>query len=153
MRRMMAPHGPGSRTMGSGGTGGGGSAGGGEPQTGSMRHSGGVGMLINNSGKFSLTKAQVDNLNGMKMEFQMEKVDLQAAAHKAKIRLRAAMQNPKAKEKAVMAAIDAVAQAEAEMKKMRYRHLTAARKVLKAPQMNKVMTHCCEMEHTHQTAS
>lgn len=154
MRRMMVPHGSGGQMRQGGGMpgmkgGGGGMSGGDGPMAGSMRSSGGVGMLIGNAELFGLAGDQVKALEGMKHGFQMEKIDLQAAVHKAKLRLKRLMKDPQAAEGDVMAAIDAVAAAEGEFRKMRYRHLKAARGVLQGDQMDRVLEHAMAMDHQH----
>ena len=160
MRRMMVPHGSGGQMRQGGGTGGvkGGGGGngqgsGGGPMAGSMRNSGGVGMLIAGAEKFGLSGDQVKKLEGMKHDFQMEKIDVQAAVHKAKLRLKRLMKDPQASEGDVMAAIDAVTKAEGDFRKMRYRHLKAARGTLQGDQMSKVMDHAMAMDHQHLAAS
>lgn len=154
MRRMMVPHGSGGQLRQGGGKpgmkGGAGMSGGG-PMGGSMRSSGGVGMLIASAEKLGLSGDQVKQLESMKHDFQMEKIDLQAAVHKAKLRLKRLMKNPGAAEGDVMAAIDAVAAAEGDIRKMRYRHLKAARATLQPDQMAKVMDHALTMDHQHLT--
>jgi hypothetical protein len=62
------------------------------------------------------------------------------------------MKDPGAAEGDVMAAIDAVAAAEGDVRKMRYRHLKAARGVLASDQMAKVMQHAMAMDHQHLAA-
>jgi len=159
MRRMMVPHGSGGQMrqgggmpgVKGGGSGSGDGAGGG-PMAGSMRSSGGVGMLIAAAEKFGLSGDQVKKLEGMKHDFQMEKIDVQAAVHKAKLRLKRLMKDPQAAEGDVMAAIDAVTKAEGDFRKMRYRHLKAARGTLQGDQMSKVMDHSMTMDHQHLAA-
>jgi hypothetical protein len=156
-RMMMIPHGSGGQMRQGGGMpgmkgGGSGSGSGDGPMAGSMRNAGGVGMLIASAEKFGLSGDQVKKLEGMKHDFQMEKVDVQAAVYKAKLRLKRLMKDPQAAEGDVMAAIDAVAAAEGDVRKMRYRHLKAARGTLQGDQMSKVMDHAMAMDHQHLTA-
>ena len=156
-RMMMIPHGSGGQMRQGGGMpgmkgGGAGSGSGDGPMAGSMRNGGGVGMLIASAEKFGLSGDQVKKLEGMKHDFQMEKVDVQAAVYKAKLRLQRLMKDPGAAEGDVMAAIDAVAAAEGDVRKMRYRHLKAARGTLQGDQMSKVMDHALAMDHQHLTA-
>ena len=157
-RMMMIPHGSGGQMRQGGGMsgmkGGSGMSGGGDggPMAGSMRHSGGVGMLIASAETFGLKSEQVEKLQGMKHDFQMEKIDVQAAVQKAKLRLKRQMKDPGAAEGDVIAAIDAVAAAEGDVRKMRYRHLKAARGVLASDQMAKVMQHAMAMDHQHLAA-
>ena len=86
----------------------------------------------------NLTDEQLDKLESMQVQCELEKIDLLAALRKAKIRFRAKIRLEDAPEAEVIAAIDEVARCEAELRKMRYRHLQAGRKVLKADQRNKV---------------
>jgi hypothetical protein len=155
-RMMMIPHGSGGQMRPGGGMpgmkGGGSGSGGDGPMAGSMRNAGGVGMLIASAEKFGLSGDQVKKLEGMKHDFQMEKIDVQAAVYKAKLRLKRLMKDPRAAEGDVMAAIDAVAAAEGDIRKMRYRHLKAARGVLAGDQMAKVMQHAMAMDHQHLAA-
>lgn len=97
---------------------------------GSLRQVGGVGHLLRNSEEHNLTEEQEDRLTKMQVEFELEKVDLQAALQKAKIRFRALVRDHDSSEQDVMAAIDTLAASEAEMRRMRYRHLKAAHGVL-----------------------
>lgn len=155
-RMMMIPHGSGGQMRQGGGMpgmkGGGSESGSNDgPMAGSMRNGGGVGMLIASAQKFGLSGDQVKKLEGMKHDFQMEKVDVQAAVYKAKLRLKRLMKDPQAAEGDVMAAIDAVAAAEGDVRKMRYRHLKAARGTLQSDQMAKVMDHAMAMDHQHLT--
>ena len=97
---------------------------------GSLRQIGGVGHLLRNSEDHNLTEQQEEQLEKMQMQFELEKVDLQAALRKAKIVFRALARDPESAEQDVMNAIDQVATAEADLRKMRYRHLKAAHGVL-----------------------
>jgi hypothetical protein len=111
---------------------------GGGSEGGSLRQLGGIGMLQSHADDFGLTDEQLDKLETMKVQCELEKVDLMAALHKAKIRLRGKIRLEDAPEAEVIAAIDEVARCEAELRKMRYRHLQAGRSVLKADQRGKV---------------
>lgn len=158
MRRMM----PTAKGAGDGGGGAGAGAGAGAmggrgpmlqgPRTresdrgGSMRQMGGVGMLQHHAEDFDLTDEQMDALDAMKPKFEMEKVDLQMAMHKAKIRLRTSMCEEGCAEANVMAAIDEVAKTEADLRKMRYRHLQEARAVLTDDQRAQIKKHRRKME-------
>lgn len=103
---------------------------------GSAKQAGGVGMLLHHVDDFGLNDNQIEQLNNMLLEFELEKVDLQAALQKAKINWRALVRNIDAAESDVMKAIDNVARAEADLRKMRYRHLKASRGVLQPEQRN-----------------
>ena len=97
---------------------------------GHLKQVGGIGMLLHHSEDFNLTEAQEDKLLKKQLEFELEKVDLEAAVKKAKITLRALMRDVNAAEPHVMAAIDQLAAAEGNLRKMRFNHLNAGRKVL-----------------------
>lgn len=101
---------------------------------GSAKQVGGVGMLLHHVDDFGLNDNQIEKLNKMMLEFELEKVDLQAALQKAKITWRALVRDVDAAEQDVMKAIDNVAQCEANLRKMRYSHLKAARGVLQPKQ-------------------
>jgi hypothetical protein len=107
-------------------------------EDGSLRQLGGIGMLQRHAADFNLTDDQLDKLEAMQVQCELEKIDLLAALRKAKIRLRGKIRLEDAPEAEVIAAIDEVARCEAELRKMRYRHLQAGRKVLKPDQRNKV---------------
>ena len=107
---------------------------------GSAKQSGGVGMLLHHVDDFGLNNNQINQLNQMMTDFELEKVDLQAALQKAKINWRALVRNIDAAEADVMNAIDNVARAEADLRKMRYRHLKAARGVLQPEQQDNLRT-------------
>jgi hypothetical protein len=96
---------------------------------------GGVGMLLRNAEDHNLTTEQEERLHKMQTNFELEKVDLLAALRKAKIVLRALARDQDCAEQDVMSAIDKVAACEADLRKMRYRHLKAAHSVLDEDQM------------------
>jgi hypothetical protein len=89
-----------------------------------------VGHLLRNAEDHNLTEEQEEHLEKMRLDFELEKVDLQAALRKAKIVFRALARDHNAAEQDVMKAIDKVARCEANLRKMRYRHLKAAHAVL-----------------------
>ena len=107
---------------------------------GSAKQVGGVGMLLHHVDDFGLNDNQIQQLNNMMVDFELEKVDLQAALQKAKIIWRSLVRNVDANEADVMAAIDNLSQAEANIRKMRYNHLKSARGVLQADQRNNLRT-------------
>ncbi|HJP93683.1 MAG TPA: periplasmic heavy metal sensor [Pyrinomonadaceae bacterium] len=107
---------------------------------GSAKQVGGIGMLLHHVDDFGLNDDQIEQLNKMMLEFELEKVDLYAALQKAKITWRSLIRNVDADESDVMNAIDNVAKAEANLRKMRYNHLKAARNVLEAEQRNNLKT-------------
>ena len=86
---------------------------------GSLRELGGVGFLLRHADEFNLTESQRQNLNKLRIRFELEKVDKLAALQKAKITLRALMHDPEAAERDVLEAIDKVAACEADLRKMR----------------------------------
>lgn len=123
-----------------------------EQEGGSLRQLGGIGMLKRHADEFDLTDDQLDKLDEMQVDCEIEKTDLLAALQKAKAHFRSKIRNEDSVEKEVMAAIDEVARCEAEMRKMRYRHLQSGRGVLKANQRKKVKAfrRKCELESAKQ---
>lgn len=103
---------------------------------GSMREMGGVGFLLRNAQDVNLTEAQQENLSKLQTPFELEKVDKLAALSKAKIIFRALAGDHSAAERDVLNAIDKVAACEADLRKMRYYHLKAARTQLDANQLD-----------------
>jgi Spy/CpxP family protein refolding chaperone len=101
---------------------------------GSLRQTGGIGHLLRNAEDHNLTEEQEEQLEKLQVEFELEKVDLQATLSKAKILFRALARDHNSDEQEVMKAIDKLARAEANLRKMRYRHLKAARAVLNEEQ-------------------
>src|ERR1051325_3727151 len=76
---------------------------------GSAKQVGGVGMLLRHAADIGLEANQIEQLNDMMLGFELEKVDLQAALQKAKIRWRALIRNVDTDDDvAVYAAIDNV---------------------------------------------
>lgn len=112
---------------------------------GSLREYGGVGFLLSHAAEFNLTDAQVSNLSKMRVSFELEKVDLLAALQKAKITFRALVRDPESDEPEVLAAIDRVAQCEADLRKMRFHHLKAARAQLEAVQVTGVIRRAAKL--------
>jgi Spy/CpxP family protein refolding chaperone len=107
---------------------------------GSAKQVGGIGMLLHHVDDFGLNDNQIEQLNKMMLEFELEKVDRQAALQKAKINWRALIRDVDADEADVMTAIDNVSKAEGDLRKMRYNHLKAARSVLQDEQRNNLKT-------------
>jgi Spy/CpxP family protein refolding chaperone len=148
MRRSMSQQAATDQPGGGGGGRGGGSGGMGDEshfrhsgsaregasRGGALRQTGGVGHLLRNAEDHNLTEEQEERLEKMQVEFELEKVDLQAALSRAKILFRALARDHNADEQEVMKAIDKLARAEANLRKMRYRHLKAAREVLNEEQ-------------------
>lgn len=97
---------------------------------GSLRQVGGVGHLLRNAEDHNLTEEQEERLEKMRVTFELEKVDLQAALQKAKILFRSLARDHNASEQDVMQAIDDLAKCEADLRKMRYRHLKQSHSVL-----------------------
>jgi hypothetical protein len=108
---------------------------------GSLRQIGGVGMLQRHAAEFALDDRQMDRLDALRVDNEIEKVDLQAALQKAKIRLRAKIRDLATPEADVLAAIDEVGRCEGELRKMRYRHLKSAHAVLNDEQRSQVQGH------------
>ena len=106
------------------------SGGPGAQRGGSLRQMGGLGMLLRHAEEFNLTEEQQEQLGKMQVNFELEKVDLQAALSKAKIIFRSLVRNHDTPEQDVMDAIDKLSACEANLRKMRYRHLKAAHGVL-----------------------
>lgn len=107
---------------------------------GSLRQMGGVGMLLRHADEFDLTEEQEERLNEIRTEHELEKIDLLAALQKAKVMFRSLIRNHNAAEQDVMNAIDQVAAREAELRKMRYRHMKTAHSVLNDDQRNSLKT-------------
>jgi hypothetical protein len=107
---------------------------------GSAKQVGGVGMLLHHVDDFGLNDSQVEQLTKMMLDFELEKIDLQAALQKAKAIWRALVRDVDANETDVMAAIDNVSTAEANLRKMRYNHLKAARGTLEPEQRDNLRT-------------
>jgi hypothetical protein len=107
---------------------------------GSLRQVGGVGHLLRNAEDHNLTEEQEEQLEKLRLNFELEKVDLQAALRKAKIVFRALARDHDASEQDVMKAIDDVAKCEADLRKMRYRHLKTAHGVLSDDQRKGLKT-------------
>lgn len=103
---------------------------------GHLKQVGGVGMLLHHVEDFDLTEDQVEKLSNFQTDFELEKVDLDAALRKAKIRLRALMRDVDADERHVMQAIDEVSIGEGNLRKMRYNHLKQTRALLNTDQRN-----------------
>jgi hypothetical protein len=95
-------------------------------------------MLQRHAAELELSDEQLDRLEALKVGHELEKVDLQAALHKAKIQLRAKMRDLETSERDAFAAIDEVGRCEGELRKMRYRHLRAAQAILSEGQREKV---------------
>jgi len=112
----------------------------GSGRRGSAKQVGGVGMLLHHVDDFGLNDGQIEQLNQLMLDFELEKIDKQAALQKAKIRRRALIRNVDANEADVMTAIDNVSRAEGDLRKMRYSHLKAARSVLEPGQRNNLRT-------------
>ena len=107
---------------------------------GSAKQVGGVGMLLHHVDDFGLNDSQIDQLTKMMVGFELEKIDLHATLQKAKVIWRSLIRDVDANEADVMSAIDNVAKAEADLRKMRYNHLKAARSVLEPEQRNNLRT-------------
>ena len=106
------------------------SGGPGAERGGSLRQMGGLGMLLRHAEDFNLTDEQQEQLGKMLVNFELEKIDLQAALGKAKVVFRSLVRNHDTPEPDVMDAIDRLSVCEANLRKMRYRHLKAAHAVL-----------------------
>ena len=106
---------------------------------GSLREMGGVGFLLRHAEEFDLTELQQASLSKLQIPFELEKVDKMAALQKAKITFRALVRDPDAAEQEVLDAIEKVAACEADLRKMRYHHLKAARAQLKKNQRDGVV--------------
>lgn len=107
---------------------------------GSLRQMGGVGHLLRNAEEHNLTEEQEEKLEKMRVTFELEKVDLQAALRKAKIVFRSLARDHQASEQDVMKAIDDVAKCEADLRKMRYRHLKMSHGILSDDQRKGLKT-------------
>jgi hypothetical protein len=107
---------------------------------GHLKQVGGVGMLLHHVEDFDLTDDQVEKLSNLQTDFELEKIDLEAALRKSKIKLRALMRDVDAAERDVMKAIDAVSEGEGNLRKMRYNHLKQTRALLSSDQRNSLKT-------------
>ena len=108
---------------------------------GSLGETGGVGFLLRNAAEaYALTEDQQESLRRLRTSFELEKVDKLAALSKAKILLRALANDVDAAEKQVMEAIDHLAACEADLRKMRYHHLKAARAHLDTDQRERLVS-------------
>lgn len=105
---------------------------------GSLRQKGGLGMLLRHADEFNLTGAQEAQLKKMQVNFELEKVDLQAALSKAKITFRSLVRDHDTPEQVVMDAIDNLSTCEGNLRKMRYRHLKSAHAVLNEDQKKRL---------------
>lgn len=108
----------------------------GSQRGGSLRQKGGLGMLLRRAEEFNLTPEQEEQLVKKRTEFELEKVDLRAALSRAQIKFRALIRDIDSAEQDVMNAIDEVAKCEADLRKMRYRHLKETHSVLDDDQRN-----------------
>jgi hypothetical protein len=107
---------------------------------GSLGETGGVGFLLRNAETYALSEDQQESLRKLRTSFELEKVDKVAALSKAKILLRALANDVDAAEIQVMEAIDHLAACEGELRKMRYRHLQAARAHLDTDQRERLVS-------------
>ena len=98
----------------------------------------GPGMLLQVADEISLTEAQKEKLEQMMVDFNLEKVDLQAELEKAQIKLRALMRDEKARETEVTAGIGEVTRLKGELHKMRYRHHKEIRSLLTDKQVDRL---------------
>jgi hypothetical protein len=110
-----------------------------EQRGGSLGEMGGVGFLLRNAETYELSESQQEDLRKMQIPFEFEKIDKLAALSKAKIVLRALARDFDAGEQDVMEAIDNVAACEADLRKMRYHHLRAARAQLDGKQRDRLV--------------
>ena len=107
---------------------------------GSLGETGGVGFLLRNAEAYALSEDQQESLRKLRTPFELEKVDKLAALSKAKILLRALVNDVDAAENQVMEAIDHLAACEADLRKMRYHHLKAARAHLDTDQRERLVS-------------
>ena len=99
-----------------------------------------MGFLLRNAEAYALSEDQQESLRRLRTSFELEKVDKLAALSKAKILLRALSNDVDAAEKQVMEAIDHLAACEADLRKMRYHHLKAARAHLDVDQRERLVS-------------
>jgi len=99
-----------------------------------------VGFLLRNAELYALSEDQQASLRTLRTSFELEKVDKLAALNKAKILLRALTNDVDAAEERVMEAIDHLAACEADLRKMRYHHLKAARAHLETDQRERLVS-------------
>jgi len=101
---------------------------------GHVKQVGGIGMLLHHSEDFNLTPQQEEKLLSKQLEFEIEKINLEAAVKIAKVRWRAAARDVNTTEKTAYAVIDDLTKAEANLRKMRFQHLKEGRTILNASQ-------------------
>ncbi|MFQ6007721.1 MAG: Spy/CpxP family protein refolding chaperone [Candidatus Zixiibacteriota bacterium] len=95
-------------------------------------------MILKHADEIGLTDAQKEKLEQMIVDFNLEKVDLQAELKKAKIKLQALLRKEDARETEVYTAIDDATRLKAELHKMRYRHHKAIRNLLTDKQIDRL---------------
>ena len=84
-----------------------------------------------------LTAEQQAQLKKMRLEFELQLVDAHAALKKARIKLKALMQEDDSKESKVFSAIDKVSDREADVKKMKYANKQKMHSILTKEQLEK----------------
>ena len=105
--------------------------GGGQRRRGHLRQHGGVGMLLHHADEFGLGAKDVEALEALQEKHELEKAKLEYEEKAAKIKFRHIMRRPNAKEADVRAAAQAVANAELDLRMMRFKHLKAAGQAVK----------------------
>lgn len=103
-----------------------------------MKRGGGIGALLKNAEKLDLSDSQKDQLENLKFEFQMARIDQEAAIKKSQARLMRLKRDDTAPKAEVMEAIDLAAGAKAEMQKMRYSHRLEIKASLTKEQLEKL---------------
>lgn len=98
----------------------------------------GAQMLLRNADEIGLTADQKTKIEKMVTDFQMERIDKEAALEKAQVQLRTQMAKDDAVEADVLAGIDKVTKLKGDLNKMRYTHHQAVRNVLTQEQLDKI---------------
>ncbi|MCB2230642.1 hypothetical protein KQH82_07995 [bacterium] len=100
----------------------------------------GARMLLRNADEIGLTADQKTTIEKMVTDFQMERIDKEAALEKAQVQLRTQMMKDDALEADVLAGIDKVTKLKGDLNKMRYSHHMAVRNVLTEEQRDQIKT-------------
>ena len=88
--------------------------------------------------EIGLTDDQISEIKEMTVAFKLKQVDARAEMQKEQIKLRTMMRDENSDENTVNAAIDKVAQLNAQLKKMRYNHSQKVRNILTDEQKEKL---------------
>ena len=98
---------------------------------------GGIGMLLRHADEFGIDDEQRRKLESKRVEFELEKIDKDAAFRKAELKFRAAIMNDEPRE-TVLAALEELKQCYGDRKLMRYEHIAHGREALTDDQRQKL---------------